>query len=93
MDPFDETKGLKPMVWTTDKFKGFNTFMDCYQHWLKKSELDSSIKLDEVFKVRQVEWYFGDGLGNAFIEKSESIGRSNPSSLYMMKHLNEVDLY
>ena len=76
-------KGLKPLIWTDDKTKGYNNFMDCYKFWEKKS-LSNGIK-----KFSDVKFSEGD---LSFI----NIWQNNPNNMemtYLIQHMDEAQIY
>lgn len=80
--------GLKPFVWTTDKDIGFDSFMSCYQFWLKKSESED-IKLEDKFDIPKNK--YGDS-EKSFIDNREH-RPMDMSMIYLVEHMNEASIY
>jgi hypothetical protein len=46
---------LKPLIWTSDTEKGFESFDQCFDSWLSKATEDPNIDIYEKFKFPQIK--------------------------------------
>ena len=84
------TAELSPLTWTTDLQSGFNSFMQCYQHWQDKKQRDPSLNLTDIFRLRTKR--YRNSVGQPFRGTDERIEWDEGLDFFLT-HQGEFDLY